>query len=135
MSALRETDYPLVRIDARSSALTKNKCILGVFGLRRAQSSRGCLWFCYSTTENFTSWRNYCPLVPSRFGFKNNHNHRRFDMFRLLRLASYALLGYAVYELIQGVCEGHENSARQEGPQRPARRPLRSNELGRGVIS
>jgi hypothetical protein len=56
-------------------------------------------------------------------------------MFRLLRLASYALLGYAVYELIQGVCEGQENGAQMEAPQRPVRRQLRSNEPGRGVIS
>jgi hypothetical protein len=56
-------------------------------------------------------------------------------MFRLLRLASYALLGYAVYELIQGVCEGQEHGVPQEAPQRPIHRQLRSNEPGRGVIS
>jgi hypothetical protein len=57
-------------------------------------------------------------------------------MFRLFKLASYALLGYAVYELIQGVVEGQEHGpAAQSRSTPPARRPLRSNEPGRGVIS
>jgi hypothetical protein len=30
-------------------------------------------------------------------------------MLRLLKLASYALFGYAVYELLQGMMEGHEH--------------------------
>jgi hypothetical protein len=54
-------------------------------------------------------------------------------MFRLIKLASYALLGYTVYELIVGVAEGREQAAQSQRDR--VRRPLRSNEPGRGVIS
>jgi hypothetical protein len=61
-------------------------------------------------------------------------------MFRLLRIASYALLGYVVYELVQGVLESEESPApnrvrsgkRTRQQKSPPRRPLR-NEPGRGV--
>jgi hypothetical protein len=55
-------------------------------------------------------------------------------MFRLLKLASYVLFGYAVYELIQGLIEGQEHSPGDQPPA-PRRQPLRSNQPGRGVIS
>jgi hypothetical protein len=44
-------------------------------------------------------------------------------MFRLLKLATYALLGYALYEFFRGLTEGAEA---------PARGGERSREVGQG---
>ena len=52
-------------------------------------------------------------------------------MFRLIKLAIYGLLGYAIYEFIRGMTEGEGAIERQQGQGRGPGRGAR--ELGRAM--
>src|SRR5947208_3308376 len=59
-----------------------------------------------SPLAHFPRWREHCLAVAWKSLNKRLLLSGRFNMFRLVKLAAYALLGYVLYELVMGISEG-----------------------------